>query len=471
MSDNARRAALHNKRKQIEESISSENQIPSYGHGNRMVSHIPEKLSSDGVIRDAEESVVAIGFVSPHAIEHMASMVSSSDFIDRALANVWQLMVDMAESKDGVSSNKLMSECLSRGYIQELGGKDAFGKILSRRINDAEATYYSRAVARFSEIRTIEYATMQLRESIKDVNADPLKILQAFQARTQGIGHSKDAGFSNMPDIVDAIIADHELPEEERVRPISTGITTLDSVIGGFCAGKLYLLGGRTGKGKSAMAGNFMVSAVAQEKSVWFVTLEMTKKDLAERTLAYSLEIDLSRFKKKLSNEEIRAIRLLNDSQRGVVENWVTECQESYRTIKAKAKLRKSSKKGLDLLIVDNLQLVRPESRSESEAERLKHLTEDFKMLAKELDIAVLVLCQLSADAEGNDGTITNWAGCRTIANDADAAMILSWSSKQVVNDQDSKLTIHKMRDGIGSVAIDLAFIGKYQAFEERVTR
>ena len=322
---------------------------------------------------------------------------------------------------------------------------------------------------RLAELRRIDFVVGHIRELLKDADADPQKIIQVFQARTEGLGKSKDAGFSRMSDIIDRIVANQELPEEQQEKPISTGIPIVDSVIEGFSPGKLYLLGGRTRKGKSALAGNFALAAINQGKSVWFVSMEMPEQELGARTIAYALSIDLTRFKGKLSVDELTKIKLWNDTQRES-ENWVTTGKESLRSIDAKVKLRKSLE-GLDLLILDNLQLIREPSIRER-VERLKHITEELKIMAKEHDIAVLLLCQLNGDAEDDDEvSITSWAGCKTIADDADVTMILTTSEETENKVRDSQLLIHKVRGGVGNIDLNLAFIGKYQAFEARLSR
>lgn len=436
----------------------------------RMTSHIPDTLSPESARTEAEESLVSIGVQFPESIESMAATVTADDFIDPILSKIWQLICDTKDSGNGVNRAEILSECFKRGYIQEIGGKAAFLKVIDRQVSYQNAKYYATKVARLAELRTIEFAVGHVRELLKDPDADPLQILHAFQSRTEGVGKSKDAGFCRMSDIIDEIVTEQELPEDERVSPISTGIPTLDSVIDGFSPGKLYLLGGRTRKGKSALAGNFALAAVDQGKSVWFVSMEMPKKDLAQRTLAYALQMNLSRFKTKLTRGEIEAIKTWNDGQREA-QNWVTEtCNESIKSIRAKVKLRKSLD-GLDLLIVDNLQLMRAESSEENHERQLKRLTESLKAMAKELDIAIVLLCQLNAKAENERANLVSWAGCTSIPNDADATMILTTSETTVGDVRESILSIHKVRDGVGNIDIDLDFIGKYQEFAERLPK
>lgn len=430
----------------------------------------------DGVIEarvEAEESVISIAFIGPHLIEAMSALVSYRDFFDRTLANVWSVCLDLRVSNVDSDARMLLLELKKRGLLDQIGGMSALAKIINRQPTVAHYEYYCREVARYAELRRLEDAAGSLLTSSSDPKADPQKLLNMFTAKTEGVGNSKDAGFRHFKDVVaqviDTKIEQAESNEEPRVGFMS-GFPSLDSLIGGFAPSKLYLLGARTGVGKTALAANFCMAAVAQGKFAWFSSLEMKNAEVTERIMSSCLKMNHRRWMGRLSPQEMEAVKEFRDTVAASSRLWMTDVKESYHSIRAKCRLRKSCE-GLDFLILDNLQLVRPFDYRSPKHERTKQLTEALKDLAKEMNIAVLVLCQLSVDSENSKGRSgvmeepdnSSWADSKRIVDDADVAMLLHRSSREST---DAKLIISKQRNGpLGAVSLNWA--GHFQTFSD----
>lgn len=430
----------------------------------------------DGVIEalvEAEESVISIAFIGPHLIEAMSALVSHRDFFDRVLADIWGVCLDLRVGNVDSDARMLILELKKRGLLEQVGGMSALARIINRQPTVTHYEYYCREVARYAELRRLEYAAGSLLTASTDPKADPQKLLNAFTAKTEGVGNSKDAGFRHFKEVVDHIVESKigGSEEEDAARVgFMTGLPSLDALIGGFAASKLYLLGARTGVGKTALAANFCMSAVAQGKCAWFSSLEMKNAEVTERIMSSCLKMNHRRWLGRLSDQELQAVREFRDTVAASARLWMTDVKESYQSIRAKCRLRKSCE-GLDFLIVDNLQLVRPFDYRSPKHERTKQLTEAFKDLAKEMNIAVLILCQLSVDSEntkGRSGVMeepdnSSWADSKRIVDDADVAMLLHRSSREST---DARLIISKQRNGpLGAVPLNWA--GHFQTFSD----
>jgi replicative DNA helicase len=418
---------------------------------------------------EAEQNVISIGFLAPHMIDRMAAIVSPRDFLDPCLAKLWQLMIDLRESGEDHGSRRFLTEANKRGLVRQVGGASALADILERVPNHAHSEYYSREVARLAELRAIENATCELSAEIQNPMCDPQKALHGFHARTDGIGNSKDAGFVRIGDVIESVLHKAQLPidTQERETAISTGYLSLDSLIFGLGSGKLYLIGGRSGMGKSALACNIAVNVAASGKQCWICSLEMESIELVERILSSAYQIDTRRWREQINSEEIAAIRSCRLTEMFQNRVWLTDKPgESFNSIRSKAKLRKSLE-GLDVLIIDNLQLVRPFDTRIAKHQQLKQLTESFKSLAKEIGVAVVLLCQLSVDSEPGKNQRrpdnTSWADSKRIIDDADVAMILHRESRECTK---AELLITKHRGGPeGTIVFD--WNGPYQTFTE----
>lgn len=423
----------------------------------------------ESVRAEAEEYLIAVGFMAPDLIEPMSAIAAPRDFFDPVIGKIWQMMVDFVSGKDQkCDAQMFLLEAKKRGYIDELGGVANLVKMINKQPNHAHYEYYAREVARFTELRRLDAAVHHVRNLLDSPTADPQKVIAAFQARTEGIGNSKDAGFVKLFDVISHLIEKTQAIDDSdptnNNEVILSGLPSLDHLIRGFEKSKLYLLGGRTGMGKSALAENFALHAACSGHPVWFCSLEMQREEIGQRAFSSFASVDLSKWRRRFTEQDLMALKTF---QERVLKTkfWITDRPaESVNTIRAKARLRKSLE-GLDMIIIDNLQLVRPFDFKPPKHERLKLLTEAFKEMAKELDVAIVLLGQLTAESEkdGSEPDNTSWAGSKAIVDDADVAMLLHRENRDA---KTAKLIISKHRGGpVGSVNLNWA--GKYQTFSD----
>ncbi len=427
-----------------------------------------KKETIESVRAEVEECVISIGFIAPHCIEPMSAIAAPRDFFDPVVGRIWQMMVDFVTTKADCDAQMFLLEAKKRGYIDELGGVANLVKMINKQPNHAHFEHYAREVAKFAELRRIGDAVHHTINMLDEPTADPEKVLYALQARTEGIGNSKDAGFVLLKNVFGKLVDMAKDTDQEAKRSnevISTGYVELDNLIGGFEKSKLYLLGGRTGMGKSALAENFALNAAFADKSVWFCSLEMQCEELAQRAFSAAAKFDMAKWRKQISDTDMQHLLLFQQT----IENlklWITDRPaESFHTIRAKSRLRKSLDGGLDVVIIDNLQLVRPFDFRPPKHERLKLLTEAFKQLAKDLNVAVIILGQLNAESEkdSSEPDNTSWAGSKAIVDDADVAMLLHRENRDA---KTAKLIISKHRAGpVG--AVNLNWAGEYQTFSD----
>ena len=414
---------------------------------------------------EAEENCISIAIIAPHTVDLMASIVTRRDFVEALMGDVWQLIVDLRESGEGFDTNKFMTECNKRGYIKRFGGPATLGRILGRAPNYAMAEYYARELSRLAEIRRVENAVRSALEDLRALDADPVKVVQVLTSRVEGVGNSKDAGFKTLATVVKAILerdAVHD-EESEALSVFKTGFPNLDQKIRGISPGKLVLIGGRTGIGKSALASNIAINIAVEGRSVWFASLEMEAMELGERILSENATISMDSWKGKLGIDERYKAEVWARESAAAIPLWITDKgHESFASLKAKARLRKSLG-GLDVIVIDNLQLIKSLDYKAPKHERLKSMTEAIKVMAKELHVAIILLCQLSIPEDAKElPNNTSWADSKRIADDADLAMILHRDSEA---SNVGKVIVTKNRRGQLGV-IDIAWEGKFQRFK-----
>lgn len=216
-----------------------------------------------------------------------------------------------------------------------------------------------------------------------------------------------------------------------KVSGISSGITLLDRKLGGFRGDELTVIAGRSGMGKTSFALNLAVAALKQKKSVCFFSLEMSKEQLLQRLVCMTAGVEPELVRNgEISPKQLEDIikakeynkreyeRILNIFDRPAVT--VSEIRADCRILKRK--------KLCDLIIIDHLNLIRPENPRATAVEGLTQITGSLKALTKELKIPVILLCQLNRAVENQEDkrpSLKDLRGSGSIEQDAEQVIFL----------------------------------------------
>jgi replicative DNA helicase len=267
------------------------------------------------------------------------------------------------------------------------------------------------------------------------------------------------------------------LDPSKRVKGVSTGFLKLDEYTGGMHGGDLFILAGRPSMGKTAFALNIAQHvALRNKQTVAVFSLEMSKESLLTRMLCAAARVDSQRFRTGYLTQDER--RRLNQSLQDLVEAPLyIDDTAGLHLMDMHAKLRrlKSERKQLGLVIVDYLQLMSVRGRSENRNQEVSALSRGLKLLAKELNVPMMVLSQLSRAVETRQGDhrpqLSDLRESGSIEQDAD---VVGFVFREEVYNRDredlkglAELIIAKQRNGpIGTV--NLVFLHAQTKFENR---
>lgn len=381
---------------------------------------------------DAEKSVLGAVLIDSSAINNVAEILRQEHFYKKEHSLIFQSMLELFEKRNPIDVVTLKDHLTKKGILKEIGGGEYLAELLNSVPTSAYSEHYANIVKssyvkrKLIEVasRSVETAfenTGEIQELIDNIESSIFALASEYQHRD----------FIPMKEI---LVESFEKLEEflktgKTNRGIPTGFSALDNKLAGLHKSNLVILAARPGVGKTTFALNIALHAALKEKKpVGFFSLEMSKEELVDRLLVGHADIDAWRLKTgKLSDEDtkklVSAMGELSEAQIYIDDTpglSILEMRTKARKLKAE--------KGLDLLVVDYLQLANGGKRFESRVQEVSYISQGLKNLARELQIPVLSLSQLSRAVEQRGDKKPQLADLResgAIEQDADVVMFI----------------------------------------------
>lgn len=381
---------------------------------------------------DAEKSVLGAVLIDSSAINNVAEILRQEHFYKKEHSLIFQSMLELFEKRNPIDVVTLKDHLTKKGILKEIGGGEYLAELLNSVPTSAYSEHYANIVKssyvkrKLIEVasRSVETAfenTGEIQELIDNIESSIFALASEYQHRD----------FIPMKEI---LVESFEKLEEflktgKTNRGIPTGFSALDNKLAGLHKSNLVILAARPGVGKTTFALNIALHAALKEKKpVGFFSLEMSKEELVDRLLVGHADIDAWRLKTgKLSDEDtkklVSAMGELSEAQIYIDDTpglSILEMRTKARKLKAE--------KGLDLLVVDYLQLANGGKRFESRVQEVSYISQGLKNLARELQIPVLSLSQLSRAVEQRSDKKPQLADLResgAIEQDADVVMFI----------------------------------------------
>ncbi len=429
---------------------------------------------------DAERFVLGSILLDDTFYIQAAGSLEPDDFSLEKHRRIFKRMGELHERGEKIDRVTVANELMK---FSELEACDGLSYLVSLddglpQIPNLES--YIRIVKDKSILRRIIFASQHMMNRCMTAEEEPDTILAGAEETLLKLGEARvRSGLQSAGQILD----DYEgglsafLDPSKRIKGISTGFTKFDEYTGGLHAGDLFILAARPSMGKTALALNIAQHvALKMKQTVAVFSLEMSKESLLTRMLCAAARVDSSRFRGGFLNQEER--RRLNQAVSDLAEAplWIDDTA-GLHLMDMHAKLRRlqSERQKLGLVIVDYLQLMSGRGRFENRVQEVSALSRGMKLLAKELNIPMLVLSQLSRAPETRQGDhrpqLSDLRESGSIEQDAD---IVAFIFREEVYQRDredlrglAELIISKQRNGpIGTV--NLVFLHAQTKFENR---
>jgi replicative DNA helicase len=383
------------------------------------------------LVKDCEEGVLGCMILDPTTIDVVVSLIKSDDFANPYNGRLFEIICNLRDSGVAVEMRTLFAEVKKQGLGTVFSAAE-LAKLVGKVPHTSNADYFAAEVARLSGVQRIMNAAAKLLEQRFDTQGEPEKLIASFEARVQGvIRGDNQVGVKQIATAMQTVAKEHEEARKESRTPgIPSGFRDIDQLAAGWHPGHLVFIGGRMFMGKTAFATAIAIKQILFNRSVLFFSLEMTAEEVAERAAAAIGGIPFRRFSQG-TIEDADVVQIRNDA--AAIETakfYISDVpDETVRSLGAKMKLHKAAH-GLDIAIIDNIQLIDPEDPREKRHDQLNRISRQLKKIAKKLRVTIIVLSQLNADAEGEEPDDKSWAESKQMVRDADTAILMHRETK-----------------------------------------
>jgi len=433
-----------------------------------MTSQLPPQSS------EAEESVLGAILIDGDAITEVSETLKASDFYKPANSKVYAAVLSLYELRQPIDILTVSEELERRGQIEEIGGRAALADLCDRTPTAVHAKQYAKIVERKAVLRGLISAAGRIASIGYEDPADAIEAIDRAESELFAISERRTAsGFTSIEELLGQAYErlDHLHQNRGQLMGLRTGFTDIDSKTQGLQASDFIVLAARPSVGKTSLALNIAEYAGVREgKSVGVFSLEMSKEQLVLRLLSSVTKIDSfklrSGFLAEMDFPKIASAMETLSRAKIFIDDTASISVMELRTKARRLKMEH----GLDLLIVDYLQLMQVPGNTENRATEIAEISRGLKALAKELRVPVIALSQLNRGVEQRVDKKPVMSDLRESgAIEQDADMILLIYREEVYDKNTTKkgiaeIDLAKHRNGETGTFL-LTFQGQYSRF------
>ena len=392
---------------------------------------------------EAEQALLAALLTNNSAYEHISDFLKPEHFYDDVNSRIFEAIAKLLENNQLADPLTLKNYFLQKDEMELIGGDRYLIELAKNSTISSNTSEYGKLIYDLFQRREILKISDEISNEANsfDLETNASNIIEKAEVKLYNLsstGESNQDFKKFSTSLVEAInSAESAYKREGQLSGIPTGFTDLDQLLGGLHKTDLIILAGRPSMGKTALATNIafkMVNANSMDEEkkknvVGFFSLEMSSEQLATRILAEDSTISSEKIRRgQLNSNDFQ--KIVKSSQNlGELTLYIDDSPNlSISALRTRAR-RLKRKYGLDAIMIDYLQLIRPSlSRPDNRVLEIAEMTRNLKALAKELNIPVLCLSQLSRQVEQRDDKRPQLSDLResgAIEQDADVVMFI----------------------------------------------
>lgn len=383
---------------------------------------------------EAEQAVLGSLMIDPDAVIRVASFLRADDFYQEKNGWIYQAVLDLHERREPADLLTVSDELERRHQLAEVGGQAYILDLINAVPTSIHVEHYARIVERTSVLRKLIRAASQIAQlAYEETAEDVQEVIDRAEQIVFGVAEHR-AQRNLMPvrmimgDVVDRI--DYLYRHRGEIMGVPTGFKLLDHMLGGLQKSDLVILAARPGVGKTSLAISLAQNAARKySKRVAVFSLEMSNEQLVQRMLAAETGIDSQRLRLGDIRGEEEWHKLMVAAAALSEANIFIDDTPALSAMELRTKARRLyAEHDLDLVVVDYLQLMRGDSRSENRVQEISAISRGLKGLARELNVPVLALSQLSRAVESRQDKrpiLSDLRESGSIEQDADVVLFI----------------------------------------------
>ncbi|MFA5270648.1 MAG: replicative DNA helicase [Patescibacteria group bacterium] len=413
---------------------------------------------------EAEKSLLGSLLLDKDAMIKVADILRPDDFYEDRHRLVFEAMVALYEKRRPIDAVTLTDTLKDKGQLETIGGASYLAELVSSMPSSANVVRYAEIISSKATLRRLIAAANSISVLSRDQGNEVDDVLDKAEQTLFAVSQRYlKSGFVSVKDTLGAAFERIDKLHEHRgeLRGIPTGYRALDNVLAGFQKSDLVVVAARPSIGKTSLTLNFALNAALAGFSIGMFHLEMSAQQVTERLISAQSGIDSWRLRTGNLREE--DFSRINDAMSVLSELSIyIDDSPGMNVMEMRTKARRlQMEKGLDLLVIDYLQLMESRSQSDNRVQEISEISRSLKGLARELDIPVIAVSQLSRAVEQRPKKIPQLSDLResgSIEQDADVVMFIyreDYYEKDSEKPNVAEVIIAKHRNGpVGQVEL-----------------
>ncbi|WP_312190233.1 replicative DNA helicase [Sphingobacterium sp.] len=444
-----------------------------------MKSKIEGKLPPQAV--DLEEAVLGACISETNAYIFIADILRPEMFYRESHQIIFKACQDISVSGNPLDLMSVMGKLRQEGNFEKVGGMYFLTGLTDRVVSSVNMEYHSRIIAQKYMQRELIKVSHDTIDKCYDETNDIFDILSSYETKRDDlVNHVTTKKEVKQADALEELFSEMMRKADlgiQDVTGVNTGFQNINEATGGWQCSDLIIIAARPAMGKTAFVLKQAVNAAKSGKPVAIFSLEMSKNQLLERMISFETEIDLTKIKKlNLADHEWHKLHSRKEQLKSLPIHWDDTPGLTLVELSAKAK-RMKRLHGVEMIVIDYLQLISVPGKSR--LDEISTISRGLKILAKELNIPVLALSQLSRAVESRPGNskrpmLSDLRESGSIEQDADIVGFLYRPEYYgITEDEEGRSTagiaefiIAKNRNG-SVTTCEMGFVGRTTNFKE----
>ncbi len=410
---------------------------------------------------DAEQSVLGALMLDKNAIINVADILKPGDFYKPQNERIYQAILELYEKHDPIDILSLTSKLKEKDWLKDVGGSGYLTQLVESVPTSAHIEYYANIVKEKKVLRDLIAASAEIAENAFNSDEDLETMLDTIEQRVFAISQrSLPQKFTSIKEELKSAFERIEKLHrgEGATRGIKTGFVDIDNLLSGFQRSDMIVIGARPSLGKTSLALDMARNIATKEKKVVGIfSLEMSRDQVVDRLISSSAHVPLW---------ELRTGRLKSDEDFALIQDALDELSQapifiddtpSPTILQVRSMARRlQAEHGLDILFIDYLQLLQAKTTSDNVVQQVTEISRGIKAIARELNIPVVALSQLSRAVDQREVKRPKLSDLResgSIEQDADVVMFIYRKDKDKVSvspeeANTAEIIIEKHRNG-----------------------